>query len=137
MSSIIAAMNTALFSTLSGGTALVAALGGTFIYDRQAPDNAPLPYVVFSMQAGGPDNTSPSDLHDNYWYVRAYTATGAQGGTIDALIDALLDGKALTVTGWRAFWCVRDSDVALVETLQDRTRVYSTGGVYRIRLAKS
>ncbi len=55
------ALETALYNTLSGGTALTALLaGGTAapsIYNQQAPDEAAFPYVVFALQGGGDENS--------------------------------------------------------------------------------
>ena len=47
------ALNTGIYSTLSGGTALTTALGGTAIYYQQAPDEAALPYVVWELPGRG------------------------------------------------------------------------------------
>ena len=132
--SIYNALDTAIYNTLSGGTALTAALGGTAIYYQQAPDGAALPYVVWSYPAGGDDNLTSSRMKSMVAYVRGYADDAAQAGTIDAYCDALLHGKALTVTGWTNFWSAREEDIALVENLPDKTRVYSAGGYYRIRL---
>ena len=41
-------INVAIQSALSGGTALITALGGTAIYHLEAPPLHPLPYVVYS-----------------------------------------------------------------------------------------
>ena len=56
MTSPYNALNTALYTKLSGGTALTGALGGTCIYHGVAPEGAALPYVVWSYAAGGADN---------------------------------------------------------------------------------
>jgi hypothetical protein len=49
-------MDTAVFSKLSGSTALVTALGGTAVYKNQAPDNQPLPYVIWNWQSAVDEN---------------------------------------------------------------------------------
>jgi hypothetical protein len=138
MTSIYAPLNAALYSTLSGGTALTALLGGTAIYYLQAPDHAELPYVVWSYQGGGQENINPSDLHDPLVYVRGYSsASPAAASAIDAAVDALLDRQTLAVTGYSNFWTRRESLVPpMVETPPNGAKVYSAGALYRIRLSK-
>lgn len=128
------ALNTALYSTLTGGTALTA-LVGTRIYYAQAPDHVAYPFVVFSHQAGTPLNIQLSDMRDQLVYVRAYSTNPAQAGTIDAYCSALLHRRQLTVTGWNNFWSARETDVSLVENQPDGETVHSVGAVYRIRLS--
>lgn len=128
------AVASAIYSTLSSGTALITALGGTAIYEMQAPDSASLPYVVFSKQGGGPININPSDMRDLIYYVRAYAASQKAAGTIDALIDALLNKRTLTVTNYTNYFTVREQDLDFVETRPSGLRVYSAGALYRIRI---
>lgn len=132
--SVFNALNTGIYSTLSAGTALTTVLGGTAIYYQQAPDGAALPYVVWNYQGGGDDNLTQSRMKNLLVYVRGYAASPALAGTIDAYCDALLHGKTISVTGWTNFWTAREEDISLVENLPDKTRVYSEGGVYRVRL---
>jgi hypothetical protein len=128
------AMGTALYSTLSGGTALVTELGGTAIYAEQAPDGASLPYIVFSHQAGMVQNITHSNLRDDTWFVRGYAATRAQANRIDGLVEGLLHKKTLTVSGFTNFWTVKTEQVAFIENPPSGTRVYMAGGMYQIRL---
>jgi len=132
--SVYNALNTAIYSALSGGTALTTALGGTAIYYQQAPEGAALPYVVWSYPAGGDDNLTSSRMKSMVAYVRGYAAGAGQAGTIDGYCDALLHGRVLSVTGWNNFWSAREEDIAYVENLPDNTRAYSAGGYYRFRL---
>ena len=128
------ALNTGIYTTLSGGTALIGALGGTAIYYQQAPDEAALPYVVWNYQGGGDDNITPSRMKSLLVYVRGYAADSALAGTIDAYCDALLHGKKIPVTGWNNFWTAREEDIAIVENPPDAARIYSAGGIYRVRI---
>jgi len=134
VSDYFGAMGTALYSTLSGGTALISELGGTAIYSEQAPDNATLPYVVFNHQGGGLENIVHDNLRNDIWFVRGYAATRAQANRIDGNCQDLLHKKKLTITGYTNFWTVREDDVSLVETPPDEQRVYMAGGFYRIRI---
>lgn len=130
------AMGTALYSKLSGGTALVSALGGTAIYVDQAPDGTNLPYVVFSHQAGGADNIIPVDLRTDLWFVRAYASARDAANLLDGHISDLLHRGSLTVSGWTCFWLVREENFALVENLPNNNRVYMAGATYRVRLSE-
>ena len=127
-------INAGIYSTLSGGTALITALGGTAIYHHVAPEAKPLPYVVFNKQAGGPDNTHPDDARDYVYFVRGYASTAKAAGEIDAAVSALLHRKSINVTGWRNFWLAREVDIENAETDQTGDNVYSAGALYRIRI---
>lgn len=136
--SIFNALNTSIYSALSGSTALTSLLAGgtagTAIFYLQAPDSKPLPYVVWSYQGGGPLNLAPSDLRDELLFVRAYAASPGLAGSIDAQLSTLLHRKKLTVTGWTNFWTAREGDLALVENQPNQTQVFMAGAIYRIRL---
>lgn len=128
-------MGTALYSKLSGGTALTTALGGTAIYADQAPDNASLPYVIFSHQAGGPDNIIQRDLYNDVWFVRAYASTRGSANVLDGHISDLLHEGSLSVSGWSCFWLVREESFSLIDNLPNGEKAYMAGGSYRIRLS--
>ena len=68
----------AIYSQLSGGTALTSALGGTAIYHLHAPEGAALPYVVFGWQGGGDLNIDPNETNESVQFVRVYAATDAE-----------------------------------------------------------
>lgn len=127
-------LNAALYSQLVGGTALVAALGGTAIYNAQAPNGASLPYVVFSHQAGGELNITPSPIHDVVYYVRAYAATAKQAAQINALIRARLHNQPITVTGWTVVTIQREDIYTSIETDAAGVQTHAAGGMYRIQL---
>jgi hypothetical protein len=134
--SVVNVLNAALYSTLTGGTALTALLAsGSAVYYQQAPDNATLPFVVFSHQAGGPDNITAHNMRNQLVYVRGYASTPATAGSIDAQISNLIHKHALSVSGYTNFWTVRETDVyPPPEQLPNNERVYSAGAVYRVRL---
>jgi hypothetical protein len=135
MSDYFGAMGTALLGKLASGTALIAALGGTAIYGYQAPSNTEPPFVVFSHQGGGPQNLiGGDDLRDDLWFVRAYATEPADAHRIDGLISDLLHRGELTVPGWTVFWCVRETNLALVENLPNNEKRFMAGAFYRVRL---
>lgn len=129
------ALNTALYTTLQGGTALTALLAGTTsIYNQQAPEGATLPYVVYNQQAGGPDNITNGDLRSVVYYVRGYASSPTTAGSIDAQISTLLHKQTLSVSGWTNIWTAREDEFSLVEVPLDSNPIYSVGAFYRIRL---
>jgi hypothetical protein len=129
----------ALYSKLTTGTALTALLAGTTsVYNLQAPDGATFDYVVFSLQAGGPSNITPSDLREEVYYIRAYSDTSAgKAGSIDAQISALLHHGTISVSGYTTWAINRESDYQLIENPPSGKPIYTAGGSYRIYLDAS
>lgn len=125
----------ALYTTLTGGTALMPLLAGTAsVYYLQAPEAAAYDFVVYSHQGGGPDNIYPGHAESNLWYVRAYsTVSPARAGSILTQVDALIDQRNISIAGVATYWCAREENINLVETLPNGKYVWSAGGVYRIR----
>lgn len=135
--SILGPLGTSLYTTLTGGTALTSLLSsGTAVYNKQAPDNASLPYVVFSYQAGGPDNDYSAHNENNVIYIRGYAATDTAAQAIDNAIDGLVTGKNIAIMGYSTFWSAREQNLDLVETTPSGQKVYMAGGFYRIRAGK-
>ena len=133
--SIQNALNSAIYTKLTGGTALTALLSSaTAVYYAQAYDHAALPYVVWSYQGGGPTNDYPHDSRDEYLFVRGYSTSPAHAGTIDAAISNLLHRGTLSVTGYTNWWISRDADLSLVENAPDGSKVWMAGATYKIRL---
>lgn len=130
------ALNTAIFGRLGGGTALVTALGGTFIYYGNAPDGKALPYVVWDYTARNDENTHSSRTQNILAYVRAYASTPVQASAIDEQIDTLLHDQPLTITGVTSnFWIRRETGFdPPPEVDQSGRRIYACGAEYRIRI---
>lgn len=124
----------ALYSKLSGGTALVTALGGTAIYAQEAPEGAALPFVVFNFAGGGREFINPSPLTNVVYYVTSYAATRAQAGTIAGLVDALLNGGSITVSGYTNFDTHGEEFLPIPVDHTNAAPVYGSGRVYRIRI---
>ena len=129
----------ALYSKLTGGTALTALLSGTVsVYHLQARDGAALPYVVYRVIGGGDINLTPRRSKNLLVWVRAYTTESAKAASlIDNQVDALLHNGTLTVSGWNNYWLMRETELAEVENPPDGIKVYHAGGIYRARLDKS
>lgn len=130
------ALDSALYSTLSAGTALTSQLAGTTsIYHGVAPRGSTLPYVVFNQSAGGDANDTPRRRKDLVYTVQAVSSTSYKSaGLIDAAVDDLLHGQTLTVSGWTNFWTMREQDIEYSETTDAGQIIYHVGGMYRIRL---
>jgi hypothetical protein len=132
--SVTNALRVGVWNALSAVSDMITALGGTAIYWAAPPDEAAAPYVVFSLQAGGPLNINANDLRDELVYVRAYSTSPVTAATLDGYCSVALHKQAITVSGYTNFWLVRETDVSLIETLPDGRRIYSEGAVYRVRL---
>ena len=122
-----------IYSKLAGGTALVSALGGTAIYHQQAPEQTAAPYVVFSIAGGGDENITPSRLMNIVTNVRVYADTAKQAWTVMDLVDPLLHGGSVTVTGYTCFWSARENMWELTDNTGAQP-LYAAGAYYRIRL---
>ena len=125
---------TALYSTLTGGTALTALLSGTAaVYDMQAVEKATYPYVVYNHQGGGPTNETKANLENNVWWIRAYSKTSAKNAAlIFTQVDALLHKKNITITNATTIWLCREENIALVESNPAGEKIFTCGGMYRI-----
>ena len=99
MTSYINALNAAIYSKLSGGTALISALGGTAIYHGIAPEGRALPYVIWSYAAGGHENMTPNESVNAVVYIRAYAVDAKTAAQLDGYVAELLE-TTLSMTGW-------------------------------------
>jgi hypothetical protein len=127
------ALNAAIDTRLTGGTALTTALGGTAIYHGFASENKALPFVVWSYSGGGAENMTPNTSVNEVVYIRAYAQTAKQAGQLDGLVASLMSTD-LTVTGWNNFWLAREEEIYLPETDEAGKTTWSCGAYYRVRL---
>lgn len=132
------AVYTALYTRLQG-TALTSLLAGTTsIYNVQAPESAALPYVMFSMAAGGYLAQTPHIDADPVLYIRGYAESAATAGSIATQIRGLLDRSPLTVTGWDNSWLAAEAPhIEIAETDESGKVIYSAGDHYRLRIDKT
>jgi hypothetical protein len=124
-------VSSAINSKLTAGTVLGV---GVNVYRNQATEGAALPYVVYSLQGGGPLSINPSDLRDEDYFIRAYAATAAAAGSLDAIISGQLHGSTITVSGYTNYDLNRTLDLELVENPPDGKPIFMCGGIYNIRL---
>lgn len=132
-------LDSALYSKLQGASGVTSLLAGTTsIYAVQAPDNAQMPYIVFSVQGGGDENLDRHRTKNLVYFIRAYSQVSkAQAGSIDAAIDTALHLQTLNVSGWANFWTAREEDISAVENPQSGQKIFMVGGLYRTRIEKS
>jgi len=132
--SVYNVLNKAIQTKLEASAGLFALLAKR-IYYLQAPAGRTLPYVIYSHYGGGPDNINPSDMHNNLVYVRGYADNQQLSGSIDYQCYLALHKQTLSVVGYTNFATFREMDVPpLVEHTDRGEDIYSSGGVYRIRL---
>ena len=142
--SVFNALGAAIYSKLSGGTALINLLnGGTAsgtasIYSLDAPFNAAYDYVIFNVQGGSEANDTRHRVKDITLQVRAYATNQSKAGSIDAQCDALLHNGTLSITGWACtFGPVRSQDIEIVEYDESSRPIYTRGGLYDIKIEKT
>jgi len=124
----------AIYSRLSGGTALVAALGGTMIYNGQIPADISLPAVTFSLASGIEENLTPTRSQRMVYLVKAVANSLSLAGSLAGLIDGLLHDQPLTIAGANNFWIARETIVRYQEIDPAGHVIGHAGGEYAIRL---
>lgn len=127
----------ALRARLTGFAALTALLASAqAVYNAVTSASAALPYVVFSLNAGGPTNRTPRRAETLVYLVKGVAkADAARAADIDAQIDAALHNQTLTVVGWSNYWLTRESRVRFDEMDSGGKPIFHAGGLYRARLA--
>ena len=126
------AIETGLYSALSGDSALTTKLGGSFIYNQIAPQTQAFPYVVFQHTGGGHMNINPSDLQGHLYLVKAVDDDVKVAGQVDDLVKAVLHQGTLTVSGYTNVQTLRETQVRIAEVLSSGKVVYHAGAYYRI-----
>lgn len=128
---------TALYGTLTGGTALtnLLAAGTAGVYGYQAPQGSTYPLVEFGLASGEDVSTTPHREDSEIYLVKGVsTVSMQQAGAIEAQIDALLHRQTLTVTGYTNILTKRETQVRYVETADDGRQYWHAGAHYRVWL---
>ena len=136
-------LDAAIYSRLTG-TAITSLLAGTTsmypsaVYNMQALEGAPYPYIVFNVQGGGDENDNPHRTQNLVLFVRAYSNISKKNaGSIDAQIDTALHMVPFTgVTGYTGTWLAREQLLEGVENPPTGAQIFMSGGIYRSRLAQ-
>lgn len=132
----ITALETALYNKLVATAALITELGGTFIYNKQAPQPPGDNYVVFNQQAGGDVNDTPIRERNILYTVMGIARSQEKAGAIDTNIDTTLHLAELTITGWSNLWLARETDINISQIDSGGVTHYHVGGIYRVIMDK-
>jgi hypothetical protein len=133
----IVALETALYNKLVGAADLITELGGTFIYNKQAPQDPNQNYVVFNQQGGGDVNDTPIRERNVLYTVFGIALTQEKAAAIDSDIDAALHLAELTISGWSNLWLARETDINISQIDSGGVTRYHAGGIYRVVMDKS
>lgn len=133
----IVTLETALYTRLTGTAALITELGGTYIYNKQAPQSPPSKYVIFQQQGGGDVNDTPIRERNLLYSIFGIAATQEAAAAIDTDIDTALHLVPLTITGWSNLWLARETDVNFSELDSGGNTWYRVGAIYRVVMDKS
>lgn len=133
----ITALETALYNELTGAADLITELGGTFIYNQEAPQSPGDKYVVFQQQGGGDVNDTPIRERSVLYSVFGVGLTQEAAAAIDSDIDAALHLAELTITGWSNLWLARETDVNFTELDSGGVTRYRAGAIYRVIMDKT
>ena len=128
------ALETGLYSALTGDATLTTKLGGSYVYNMHAPAGQARPYVIFQHSGGGHENINPSDLQNHVYLIKGVADAVKTAGEIDDLIKAVLHKGTLTVASYTNFHTQREEEVRLTEMPDDGQPIYHAGAYYRVRL---
>jgi hypothetical protein len=132
----VTALETALYNKLAATAALITELGGTFIYNKQAPQSPGDNYVIFSQQAGGDVNDTPIRERNVMYTVFGIALTQEKAAAIDTDIDTTLHLAELTIAGWSNLWLARETDINISQIDSAGITHYHVGGIYRVIMDK-
>jgi hypothetical protein len=135
------AINTAIYNALnvSALTSLLNAVNTpSSIFHLQAPDGSGYDFVIFNKQSDVQDTSSAHRVTNTLYQVRGFTkVSSGRAGTIAAQIDLLLDGVALSITGFAQLKLKREGGLEFVETMPGTGTVYSAGSIFRLIVEKT
>lgn len=101
---VLTVFQKAVYSALSGDSALMALVGG--IYDH-VPEQAGVRYLVFTAVVAEEDDSSAAQFQRVRFVIRSYSGEGGRKKTdeIAARLDALLHRQPLTLeAGFETVW---------------------------------
>lgn len=135
-------IDSAIYSRITAGTVVMSMLADTepvSVYSWQAPNDALYPFVVFNDMSDTELNDTSHEVHDIIYQIRGFTKQSMKAAkNIDYQLRRLFDGYSLSVTGYTLLDPIdRIGSVRFVENQVSTEKVYSAGGLYRIRLQKN
>lgn len=105
----------------------------TRIYPILAPEDAPKPYILVTIAAGGTLNETPRDELDVWVDVKAVAASMPEALDLAGLIRTALHEQDLSLGGsWKTVRCQHMTPWAFQVT-EDARQYWQAGGTYRIR----
>ena len=130
------ALETALYGTLAGGTALTALLAGgsASIYNGQPPREGALPWLQFALASGVDENSTPTASQRYVYLVKGVAASLNTAGLIAEQAHAILQHAHLAITGSACFWAARETVVRYQEIDPAGHVIGHAGGEYVFRL---
>lgn len=133
------AIESKLYSTLSGDVTLCNYVGGTAaprIYNTTAPPEAAYPLVVFHKQGGGHTNDTPRENVEILYAVKCIGPSLSGAEDIDNRCRQLLDGQDLQVgDGYADYATFRGGHLNFAEELSGGSIIYHIGAFYRVMAA--
>ena len=130
--SSINALDTAIRTQLASGTALIALLGGTAIYNGIPPVNTARPWVTFSLASGIENNQTPTDTQRLVYLIKGVADSLLTAGLISDEINTLLHHKETSI-GSGVFWVARETVVRYQEVDPAGHVIGHAGGEYAFR----
>lgn len=114
----------------------ITALAGTRSYWLLAPASAAMPYVVFSLAAGGDTNETPREELDVLIDIKGVAVSALAAEQLaDAIHSAFHEADLSLAGGWATIRCQHVTTFAYVEQAENR-QYWHAGGTYRLRAVK-
>ena len=124
-------LDKAVYDKLNVQAVTNVATGG--VYNGLAPKGASAPYVIFQAMSKVDEHTFSGRFANAVYMVKAVSRNPwpKEAMDVDTQVDTALEDASLSVSGYSALLCRRESDVYMVE---DDAGViwHHVGGLYRI-----
>lgn len=133
------ALNTAIYSRLTGNAPLMAQLPGG-VHSRRAPQGTSGRYLVYTKMSGVKGYTfGEAPSIDRYIYFFKVVETAGSAAAARTALDAaltLLTATPLTVTGYQVLLVRREADTEYDELLSGGAVVQHVGSTARIEVVR-
>lgn len=131
---LYAVLSTDVGTAMGTVTGSLANLGASGVYRIYAPQAATLPFVLFNEQSGVDSWTFADRERKSLLYQVQAIGAGHSGSAVSAMnnrLDALLNDKPLSLTGWTCKRIRRESDIEYGEEANG-VIYHHVGGLFRI-----
>lgn len=130
------ALEQAIHQKLTGDNLLMQKVANSnSVFSYSAPENAPLPVIVFFEQAATPSYTFNERGWQEWLYaIKAITEGNSMhiASEIDEAVDSLLTDATLTVDGEVTLYCRKESAIPKYVEIAGGVRYNHAGSEYRI-----